>query len=67
MIVLAGGHPEPENVEIPKDDAILDVTSELFDSTSLELLEETGVEVSQCEKLQFLGLSRRKVNKIRSG
>ena len=41
MIVLAGGHPEPENVEIPKDDAILDVTSELFDSTSLELLEET--------------------------
>ncbi len=63
MIVLAGGHPEPENVEIPKDDAILDVTSELFDSTSLELLEETGVEVSQCEKLQFLGLSRRKVNK----
>ena len=63
MIVLAGGHPEPENVQVRKDDELLDVTFELFDSASLELLEETGVEVSQCEKLLFLGLSRRKVNK----
>jgi len=63
MIVLAGGHPEPQNVQVRKDDELLDVTFELFDSASLELLEETGVEVSQCEKLQFLGLSRRKVNK----
>lgn len=63
LIVLPGGHPEPQNVNVRPEDTILDVTFELFDSASLELLEETGLEVSKCEKLLFLGISRRTVNK----